>query len=292
VMNTRHPVFANPLVREAMAQVFDFEWENKNLFYGAYVRTLSYFSNSPLASSGIPDGEELKLLEPYRKDLPPELFTKPFTLPVTDGSGNDREQLKRALELLEKAGWTVKDRKLVDPNGEQMTFTILLDEPSLERPTLPYVQNLQKIGIDARVRTVDPAQYQHLVNSFDLDMLMMIFPEGEIPGNELRDYFTCAAAKAQGSSNLPGICDPAVDALVERVVTAQDRTTLNTAGRALDRVLLWRWYLVPNWDSLDFRIAYWNRFGHPDKPIREGFNFDSWWVDPAKAAALDAAKQQ
>ena len=116
----------------------------------------------------------------------------------------------------------------------------------------------------------DPAQYQHLTDDFDFDMLIMIYPQGDIPGNELRDYFTCAAAKAQGSSNLPGICDPAVDALVERVVTAQDRTTLNTAGRALDRVLLWRWYLVPNWDSLDFRIAYWNRFGHPDKPIREG----------------------
>jgi len=292
VMNTRRPVFANRLVREAMAQVFDFEWENKNLFYSSYTRTLSYFSNSPLASSGIPEGDELKLLEPYRKDLPPELFTEPFKLPVTDGSGNNREQMKRALELLEKAGWKVKDRKLVDANGEQMSFTILLDEPVLERPTLPYVQNLQKIGIDARVRTVDPAQYQHLVDSFDLDMLMMIFPEGEIPGNELRDYFTCAAAKAQGSFNVPGICDPVVDALVEKVITAQDRDTLTIVARALDRVLLWGWYLVPNWDSRVFHVAYWDRFGYPGKPVREGFNFDTWWVDPAKAKALEAAKQQ
>ena len=291
-MNTRRPVFANPLVRQAMAEAFDFEWENKNLFYGAYTRTLSYFNNSDLASSGIPQGDELKLLEPYRKELPPALFTEPFKLPVTDGSGNNREQLRHALTLLEQAGWSVKDRQLVDKSGTQMSFTILLDDPSLERVSLPYVQSLQKLGIDARVRTADPAQYQHLTDDFDFDMLIMIYPQGDIPGNELRDYFTCAAAKAQGSSNLPGICDPAVDALVERVVTAQDRTTLNTAGRALDRVLLWRWYLVPNWDSLDFRIAYWNRFGHPDKPIREGFNFDSWWVDPAKAAALDAAKQQ
>ena len=292
VMNTRRPVFANRLVREAMAQVFDFEWENKNLFYSSYTRTLSYFSNSPLASSGIPEGDELKLLEPYRKDLPPELFTEPFKLPVTDGSGNNREPMKRALELLEKAGWKVKDRKLVDANGEQMSFTILLDEPVLERPTLPYVQNLQKIGIDARVRTVDPAQYQHLVDSFDLDMLMMIFPEGEIPGNELRDYFTCAAAKAQGSFNVPGICDPVVDALVEKVITAQDRDTLTIVARALDRVLLWGWYLVPNWDSRVFHVAYWDRFGYPGKPVREGFNFDTWWVDPAKAKALEAAKQQ
>ena len=291
-MNTRRAVFANPLVRQAMAETFDFEWANKNLFYGNYTRTQSYFSNSDLASSGIPQGDELKLLEPYRKELPPALFTEPFKLPVTDGSGNNREQLRHALDLLQKAGWSVKERQLVDQNGEQMSFTILLDEPSLERVALPYVQLLQKLGIDARVRTVDPAQYQHLTDDFDFDMIMMIFPESDIPGNELRDYFTCAAAKAQGSYNVPGICDPAVDALVERIVTAQDRETLAIAARALDRMLLWRWYLVPNWDSRTFHIAYWDRFGYPDKPIREGFNFDTWWVDPAKAAAVEAAKNQ
>ncbi|HEY2619505.1 MAG TPA: extracellular solute-binding protein [Acetobacteraceae bacterium] len=291
-MNTRRAVFANPLVRQAMAETFDFEWANKNLFYGNYTRTLSYFSNSDLASSGIPQGDELKLLEPYRKELPPALFTEPFKLPVTDGSGNNREQLRHALDLLQQAGWSVKERKLVDQNGDQMSFTILLDEPSLERVALPYVQLLQKLGIDARVRTVDPAQYQHLTDDFDFDMIMMIYPESDIPGNELRDYFTCAAAKAQGSYNVPGICDPAVDALVERIVTAQDRETLAIAARALDRILLWRWFLVPNWDSRIFHIAYWDRFGYPDKPIREGFNFDTWWVDPAKAAAVEAAKNQ
>lgn len=291
-MNTRRPVFANPLVRQAMDEVFDFEWENKNLFYGAYKRTNSYFANSPLASSGIPQGDELKLLEPYRKDLPPALFTEPFKLPVTDASGNNRDQMRRALDLLKQAGWTIQDRKLVNKDGEQMAFTILLDEPSLERPTLPYAQLLQKLGIDVKVRTVDPAQYQHLTDDFDFDMLMMIYPEGDLPGNELRDYFSCASAKAQGSFNAPGICQPVVDALVEKVINAQDREALTTAARALDRVLLWSWYLVPNWHSQDFHIAYWNRFGYPDKPIREGFNFDTWWVDPAKAAALIAAKQQ
>ena len=291
-MNTRRTVFANPLVRQAMAEVFDFEWANKNLFYGTYTRTQSYFSNSDLASSGIPQGDELKLLEPYRKELPPALFTEPFRLPVTDGSGNNREQLRHALDLLQQAGWSVKERKLVDANGEPMNFTILLDEPSLERVALPYVQLLQKIGIDARVRTVDPAQYQHLTDDFDFDMIMMIYPESDVPGNELRDYFTCAASKAQGSFNTPGICDPAVDAMVEKIITAQDRDTLKTAARALDRVLLCRWYLVPNWDSRTFHIAYWDRFSHPDVPIREGFNFDTWWVDAAKAAALDAAKGQ
>jgi microcin C transport system substrate-binding protein len=291
-MNTRRPVFANPLVRQAMAEVFDFEWANKNLFYGSYTRTQSYFSNSDLASSGVPQGDELKLLEPYRKELPAELFTQPYKLPVTDGSGNNREQLRRALDLLQQAGWSVKDRKLVDKNGQPMNFTILLDDPSLERVSLPYVQLLQKLGIDARVRTVDPAQYQHLTDDFDFDMIMMIYPEGAIPGNELRDYFSCAASKAQGSFNTPGICDPAVDALVEKMITAQDRDTLTTAGRALDRVLLWRWYLVPNWDSRAFHVAYWDRFGRPDKPIREGFNFDTWWVDAGKAAAIELAKRQ
>jgi microcin C transport system substrate-binding protein len=291
-MNTRRPVFANPLVRQAMAEAFDFEWENKNLFYNSYTRTLSYFSNSDLASSGVPEGDELKLLEPYRKELPPALFAEPFKLPVTDGSGNNREQLRHALALLEQAGWSVKERKLVDKNGQQMSFTILLDEPSLERPALPYVQWLQKLGIDAHVRTVDPAQYQHLTDDFDFDMIMIVYSEGDVPGNELRSYFTCPASKAQGSMNVAGVCDPAVDALVERIVTVQDREALTTAAHALDRVLLWRWYLVPNWDSRTFHIAYWDRFGRPDKPIREGFNFDTWWVDPAKAAAIDAAKGQ
>ena len=211
---------------------------------------------------------------------------------MTDGSGNNREQLRHALDLLQQAGWSVKERKLVDKTGNQMSFTILLDEPSLERVALPYVQLLQKLGIDARVRTVDPAQYQHLTDDFDFDMIMMIYPEGDMPGNELRGYFSCAAAKAQGSFNTPGICDPAVDALVERIVMAQDRETLTTAARALDRVLLWRWYVVPNWDSRIFHIAYWDRFGHPDKPIREGFNFDTWWVDAAKSEAIAAARQQ
>ncbi len=291
-MNTRRPVFANPLVRQAMAQLFDFEWANKNLFFNAYTRTTSYFSNSGLASSGIPQGDELKLLEPYRAELPPTLFTEPFTLPVTDGSGNNREQLRRALELLQQGGWSVKERKLVDAKGQQMSFTILLDDPSLERVALPYTQNLQKLGIDARVRTVDPAQYQRLTDDFDFDMIMMIYPESEVPGTELRDYFTCAAAKAQGSFNVAGICDPAVDTLVEKVVTAQDRATLQTAARALDRVLLWRWYLVPNWDSRVFHVAYWDRFGNPGKPIRDGFNFDIWWVDPAKSKATDAVRRQ
>ena len=291
-MNTRRPMFKDPRVRQAIAWAFDFEWTNKNLFYGAYARTTSYFENSDLASKGVPQGDELKLLEPYRASLPPALFTQPFTLPVTDGSGNNREELKFALDLLRQAGWQVKERKLVGPDGQPMSFSILLEDPSLERIALPYVQNLQKLGMDVKVRTVDPAQFQHLTDDFDFDMIMMIYPASDLPGNELRDYWSCAAAKTQGSMNTPGICDPAVDALIEKIITAQDRVTLTTAARALDRVMLWGWYLVPNWDQPTFHIALWDRFGRPDKPLREGFNFDTWWVDAAKSAALDTARRQ
>ena len=289
-MNTRRGVFANRLVRQAMAEVFDFEWSNKTLFYGAYTRTKSYFSNSDLASSGLPAGDELALLEPFRASLPEAVFKSEFSLPSTDGSGNNRDQMRRALDLLREGGWTVKDRKLVDAKGQQMGFTILIDEPSLERPSLPYTQTLQKLGIDARVRVVDPAQYQRLTDDFDFDMIMVVYPQGDVPGNELRDYFSCAAAKAQGSMNVAGACDPVVDTLVEKVVTAQERSTVRSAARALDRVLLWNWYLVPNWGSLEFHVAWWDRFGRPDKPIRDGFSFDTWWVDPVKSAATDSAR--
>ena len=289
-MNTRRPVFADRRVREAIADMFDFEWSNKALFYGAYTRTTSYFSNSDLASTGLPGAGELALLAPFKSELPPALFTTPFSVPVTDGSGNNREQMRHALVLLKEVGWTIKDRKLVDANGQQMSFTILLDEPSLERPSLPYAETLQKLGIDAQVRMVDPAQYQRLTDDFDFDMTMVVYPQSDVPGNELRDYFSCAAAKAQGSSNVSGVCGPAVDALIEKIVTAQTKPALRDAARALDRVLLWNWYLVPNWGNLEFHVAWWDRFGWPNKPIRDGVNFDTWWVDPAKSAATDLAR--
>jgi microcin C transport system substrate-binding protein len=291
-MNTRRPVFSNPLVRQAIGYAFDFEWTNKNLFYGAYTRTKSYFSDSDLASSGIPQGDELKLLEPYRNELPPELFSQPFTMPVTDGSGNDRHELIAALKLMEKAGWTVKQQKLVNAAGRQMQFVFLVSDPSFERIALPYTQNLKKLGIDAQVRVVDPAQYQHLMDDFNYDMTMWIYPEGDVPGQELRDYWSSAAAKVQGSSNAPGISDKAVDALIEKVIAADDRPSLQAAARALDRILLWRWYMVPNWENLVFHVAYWDRFGHPAVPIRDGFSFDIWWVDEKKAAATDAARRR
>jgi microcin C transport system substrate-binding protein len=289
-MNTRRKIFQDRRVRQALTLAFDFEWMNKNLFYGAYTRSQSYFSNSDLASGGLPQGGELALLEPYRDKLPPELFTQPYSLPVTDGTGNNREQLRQALALLKQAGWDVKDRKLVDASGTQMEFTILLPDPTYERVALPYVQSLDRLGIAATVRTVDPSQYQHLTDAFDFDMTMTLFPESDVPGNEQRDYWGCGAAHSEGSQNVVGICDPVVDALVEKIVGARDRPELADATHALDRVLLWGWYLVPNWYLSSQRIAYWDRFARPDKTVRSGYVFDDWWIDPARAAHVDAAR--
>jgi microcin C transport system substrate-binding protein len=290
MMNSRRPVFHDPLVRQALAEAYDFQWANRNLFYNSYTRTLSYFQNSDLAATGLPDKGELALFEPFRKELPSELFTEPFTLPVTDGSGHNLPELRKALALLEKAGWRVQDMKLVNAQGEQMRFTILLDDPTFERVALPFVQTLKHLGIAVDVRTVDPAQFQHLMDNFEYDMTMIVLPESSLPGSELLDYFSCAAAKEPGSSNYAGVCDPAVDALIQKVLSAPDRDSLRDAARALDRVLLWRYYCIPAWGNQVFHVAYWNRFGQPGIPIRDGVDFDTWWVDAAKAAKTDAAR--
>ncbi|MCX7383202.1 MAG: extracellular solute-binding protein [Alphaproteobacteria bacterium] len=290
MMNTRRPMFADPRVRRAMAEVFDFEWTNRNLFFGAYTRTQSYFSNSPLAATGLPEGAEKTLLERYRGKIPDSVFTETFRLPVTDGSGNNRDGLRAALALLKQAGWDVKERKLVDAQGRQMSFEILVDDPSFERIATPYSQWLQRLGADVRVRTVDAAQYQRLTDAFDFDMTMMVIPQSEFPGNEQREYFSCDSAKADGSNNVAGVCSPAIDALIDLVVNAPDREAQITATRALDRVLLHGWYAVPNWHLGAIWGAFWDRFGYPKIPIRTGLAFDTWWVDPARAAVADAAR--
>lgn len=289
-MNTRRAVFKDVRVRHAIALAFDFEWENANLFYGAYTRTDSYFSNSELASSGVPTGEELTLLDKYKSELPPALYTQPFNLPKSDASGNNRDQLRQALALLRDAGWKVQDQKLVDANGNQMSFEILLEEPAFERVSLPYVQWLGRLGIDAHVRTVNSAQYEHLMDSYDYDMAVVVFPESDSPGNEQKGFWTCDAAKQEGGDNVAGVCDPVVDALVNDVIDAPDHDQLVAATHALDRVLLWNWYVVPQWHLQYVRVAYWDKFGRPSQPVRTGVAFDSWWIDPAKAAALEAAR--
>ncbi|WP_374446258.1 extracellular solute-binding protein [Stella sp.] len=288
VFNIRRPIFADRRVRQAIGYAFDFEWTNRTLFYGAYTRTRSYFSNSELAASGLPSPAELAILEPFRKQLPEEVFTTAYEPPSTDGSGNLRDNLRIAFELLKQAGWTIRDRRLVDEKtGQAMTFEILLSQPTWERIALPFVKNLERLGIQARVRTVDTAQYQKRMETFDYDMTVEVFPQSLSPGNEQRDMWSSAAAKVEGSRNTIGIADPVVDRLVDLVVNAPDRQALVTRTRALDRVLLWGHYTIPNWHIRTWRIAYWDRFARPPVTARYSLGFlSTWWVDPARDAAL------
>jgi microcin C transport system substrate-binding protein len=291
VMNLRRPLFQDARVREALGLVFDFEWMNTNLFYGSYARTASFFSNSELASSGLPEGREKEILEGYRGRIPDQVFTSEFKLPVTDGSGNNREGARRALGLLREAGWVVRDRRLVNAQGQPFEFEILLNGPSFERVALPYVQWVQRLGMQPRVRTVDPAQYQVRIDAFDYDMTVDVMGQSLSPGNEQRDYWTCEKARENGSRNVAGICDLVVDELVELVVNAPNRQELIHRTRALDRVLLWNHYVIPHWHSRTFRLAWWDKFGRPERNPRYGLGLDSWWVDPARERALAEARR-
>lgn len=290
-MNTRRPIFADRLVRRAMTEVFDFEWMNRNLFFDNYKRTSSYFNNSDFAASGMPSAEELKLLEPFRAKLPAEVFDAPFKLPVTDGSGNNRDGLRRALVLLGQAGWMVKDRKLVNAKGEPFAFQILLSEPAFERIALAYVQSLERLGMQVQVRTVDPAQYQRRMDEFDYDMTDVVIGQSGSPGNEQNDFWGCEAAKTTGSNNVIGVCDPVIESLIAELLKATDYDRQVIVVRALDRVLLAGHYMVPQWHSGTVNVAFWNRFGRPAMPVRVGVVFDSWWLDPALAAVVDQARR-
>ncbi|MGO8865332.1 MAG: extracellular solute-binding protein [Alphaproteobacteria bacterium] len=288
VYNIRRDVFKDARVRSALAYAFDFEWSNKTLFYGQYARTESYFSNSELASRGLPSADELKVLEPLKGQIPDEVFTKQYEAPKTDGSGNIRPNLAIALKLLEAAGWTVKDGKMVDPkSGQPLSFEILLDEPAFERITEPFVQNLRRLGVDARIRTVDTAQYKNRLDNFDFDVIVGTFGESLSPGNEQRDYWGSESADIPGGANLIGIKDKAIDRLVDLVISAPDREALVTRTHALDRVLLWHYYVIPHWHITYFRVGFWDKFGRPKISPKYALGFiDDWWVDPAKAAAL------
>jgi len=283
VFNTRRAVFQDPLVREALGLMFDFEWSNQNLFHNAYVRTKSYFSNSELASAGLPSPEELELLNPHRKRLPERVFTQEYRPLVTDGSGNIREQMRTALALLAQAGWEVspQDKKLRHTSdGTAMEFEILLHNAAFERVCLPYVRNLERLGIAARVRTVDVTQYQNRLIDFDFDMTVSVFPQSLSPGNEQRDFWSSEAAATPGSRNLAGVRDPVVDELVNLVISAPDRAGLIARTRALDRVLLWGHYVVPHWHSRVFRVAYWDKFERPEVTPKYGLALESWWMRP------------
>jgi microcin C transport system substrate-binding protein len=285
--NTRRPFFRDRRVREALGYAFDFEWTNRYLFYDAYTRTRSYFSNSVLAARGLPSPAELAILEPFRGKEPAEVFTAAYAPPTTDGPGGLRGNIIRALHLLEAAGWTVKNMQLVDTrSGAALQFEILLADPSFERVTLPFVKNLERLGVTARVRTVDTAQYQNRIDNFDFDMTVASWPESLSPGNEQIDYWTSARADVPGSRNLAGIKDPVVDQLVDLVIAAPDRQSLIDRTRALDRVLLWGQYVIPQWHITSFRVAFWDKFDRPSVSPKYALGFDTWWIDAAKQAAL------
>jgi microcin C transport system substrate-binding protein len=289
--NLRRPLFQDPRVRQALAYGFDFEWSNKNLFYDAYKRTRSYFDNSELAATGLPQGEELKILEPFRGKIPDEVFTKEYDPPHYDGSGNIRDGLREALKLLKEAGWSIKGGKLVnDKTGQPFEFEILLVQPEFERIVLPFVRNLERMGITARVRTIDASQYQKRMDTFDYDMAVESFGQSLSPGNEQRDYWRSKAADEEGSRNVLGIKNPAIDALVEEVIKAPDREGLVARTRALDRVLQWGFYVIPHYHTDVSRVAYWDKFRRPEIAPKYGIALDTWWVDPKAEQTIEAKK--
>ena len=280
--NIRRPLFQDPKVRQALAYAFDFEWTNKNLFYGQYERTESYFSNSELAATGLPGSKELEVLTPLKDTIPPEVFTTEYHTPKTDGTGNIRPNLRMAMSLLEEAGWRVVDGKLTK-DGQPFRFEILLGQPAWERISLPFVGNLARLGIDASVRTVDTAQYKNRTDHYDFDMVVNVWGESLSPGNEQRGFWSSEAADEVGGDNVIGIKNPAIDTLIDKMVAANDRETLVERTRALDRVLLWNHYVIPNWHLSVDRIAYWNKFGMPKIIPTQGVQIFAWWIDPAKA---------
>ena len=292
VMNTRRTLFQDPRVRQALGYAFDFEWSNRTLFNGQYTRTTSYFSNSELASSGLPEGSELALLEHYRGRIPDTVFNQAFKIPVTDGSGRPRENLRKATALLKSAGWSVRDLKLInEATGVPFRFEVLLSSKAFERIVLPYTQNLKLLGIEAKIRLVDRTQYMERYRQKDFDMLVAVWGQSETPGNEQREYWSSDAADSVGSSNLAGIKDPVVDELIELLVKSDSREQLNVRTRALDRVLLWGHYVVPHWHIRADRVLYWDKFSRPATPVRSGVMRSRWWYDTQKAAALEQARQ-
>jgi microcin C transport system substrate-binding protein len=291
--NLRRPLFQDPLVRQALIYAFDFEWSNKNLFYGSYSRTRSYFDNSELAATGVPQGDELKLLEPFRDQIPDDVFTKAYDLPKYDGSGGIRDGLKQAVALLKQAGWSFKGEQLVnEKTGQPFQFEFLNDDPQIERVALPFIQNLKRLGITATLRTVDVSQYQQRMDNFDYDMTVTVIAQSLSPGNEQREFFGSAAADQPGSQNQIGVKSPVIDALIEQVIAAPTRADLVTRVHALDRVLQYGYYLIPQYHLGAYWVAYWNKFRHPDTAPKYALGFDTWWVDTGAEKTIEQKQDE
>lgn len=282
VLNLRRPQFQDRRVRQALNLAFDFEWANKNLFYGQYERVGSYFQNSELAApSALPEGRELEILETVRNQVPEEVFTTVYTNPTNKDQMQMRKNLRKSVKLLRDAGWKVKNGVLTNvETGEPMKIEFLLVSPLFERIVQPYMRHLEKLGIKSSIRLVDSAQYTRRLNNFDYDVIVGNFSQSSSPGNEQRDFWGSDAADRKGSMNLIGIKNPAIDKLVDHIIYAKDRAELVAATHALDRVLLWNDFVVPQWFSPNVRIAYWNHYAQPDKlpGLTPGF-LQVWWND-------------
>ena len=287
--NTRREKLSDPRVRHALALAFDFEWSNDTLFYGLYERTHSFFQNSPMAAEGEPSPAELALLEPFRDQLPEEVFGAPYVPPVSDGSGRNRRALRRASRLLDEAGWTINGQgQRVNAEGEVLSIEFFDDSSAFERIVNPYIDNLRALGVDASFRLIDAAQMQRRQRDFDYDVTTARFTMSLTPGPSLLNFYHSSSADAPGSFNLAGVADPVVDALVETMIAAEDRESLYVAGRALDRVLRAKHIWTPHWYKASHTIAYWDKFDRPEtKPLYARGILDTWWEDADKAAALD-----
>jgi microcin C transport system substrate-binding protein len=285
--NTRREQFKDPRVREAIGLAFDFEWTNKNITYSLYKRVVSYFQNSDMEAKGLPSPEELALLEPFRGKVPDEVFGEPFMPPVSDGSGNDRQLLRRANDLLLEAGCKRDGNVLKLPSGTPFAIEFLDFSEALQPHTAPLQQNLRKLGIDAHSRIVDAAQFKARTENFDFDVVTSAFGGSPTPGLELRIFFGSAAAAEPGSRNLGGVADPVVDALIEKIAKAQSRADLNAGCRCLDRVLRAGRYWVPMWYRSNALLAYWDAFSRPERQPKMGTGApDTWWWDAEKAKKI------
>ena len=280
IMNTQRPALADRRAREAIDLTLDYEWVNKTIFYSAYKRNNSYFQNTFYSARGVPEGKELALLEPYKDQLPPALFTQEYNPPQTDGSGNARANLLKADALLKEAGWIIKDGKRVNAKtGEAMKLEFLLRQPTMVRVIMPMRKNLDRLGIEAHVRMVDDSQYQKLLDAKDFDTTSIWINRGTFfPGNEQKSLWQSSEAEVRGSNNLAGVKNPVVDALLGKLTTANTLDDLTAASKALDRVLLWEHYAIPNWHSNSFRICYWDKFGLPKTYPAYDLGLTTWWM--------------
>lgn len=289
--NIRKKMFQDPRVREAIGLLFDFEWTNKQLFYSSYIRTQSFFANSELAAQGLPSAEELELLEPLRGSIPDDVFTKAYQTPVSDGTGIIRERRLEAWRLLQDAGYRIDNDRMVNAEGEPLEFEFIIAQANLERVLLPFKRNLAELGIEMTIRRTDVSQYINRMRSRDFDMTSSIWSQSNSPGNEQRDFWHSSSAENPGSRNFIGLQDPAIDSLVEGLINAPSRASLINHARALDRVLLWGHYVIPNYYIDTWRTAYWQHLAQPEVAPLYDYGLMTWWIKPDVASPTTAADE-